>query len=200
MMGIRHELQRSIYQVLKHSRSGSYATQADRQSILSRFAVDSVSLGYGLRDIYGLKQKHILPVVDCWRKKNLSSSTMKNRMAALRFLCEKINKANIVPTNKQMNISARCYKPTVNRAIHQPDFSKIHDPYIKISLELQRVFGLRREEALKIKPYMADKGDKLELLPTWCKGGRGRTVPIRTEEQRYWLDQAYPLNKPHLQN
>ena len=32
-----------------------------------------------------------------------------------------------------------------------------------ISLELQRVFGLRREESLKIKPHIADKGDKLEF-------------------------------------
>lgn len=59
-----------------------------------------------------------------------------------------------------------------------------------MSVELQRVFGLRREEALKIKPHMADKGDKLELLPSWCKGGRGRSIPICTEEQRYWLEHA----------
>jgi len=26
--------------------------------------------------------------------------------------------------------------------------------------------------------------------PSWCKGGRGRNIPILTEEQRYWLDKA----------
>jgi hypothetical protein len=62
-MGIRHDLQRSIYQVVKHNRSGSYATQANRQYILSSFAIDLVALGYGLRDIHGLKQKHIASVV-----------------------------------------------------------------------------------------------------------------------------------------
>jgi hypothetical protein len=30
----------------------------------------------------------------------------------------------------------------------------------------------------------------LVLQPSWCKGGRGREIPIRTEEQRQWLDQA----------
>jgi hypothetical protein len=48
----------------------------------------------------------------------------------------------------------------------------------------------RREESLKIKPHMADKNHCLELLPTWCKGGRSRIIPIRTDEQRYWLEEA----------
>ena len=52
------------------------------------------------------------------------------------------------------------------------------------------MFGLRREESLKIKPFLADKGTVLELQSTWCKGGRGRFVLIRPEEQRYWLFEA----------
>ena len=50
-MGIRHDLQRTIYQVLQHNRDGSYATQHDRKHILFKFAEDLVSLGYALRDI-----------------------------------------------------------------------------------------------------------------------------------------------------
>lgn len=190
VMGIRHDLQRSIHQVLKHNRSGSYATQANRHYTLRTFAADLVSIGYGLRDICGIKQKHILAVVKFWQKKRLTNSTIKNRTAVLRFLCNKINKHNIIPSNKELNIGKRNYVPLTNRAIHHPDFSKISNQYVHTSLQLQRVFGLRREESIKIKPHLADKGDKLELLSSWCKGGRGRTVPVRTEEQRYWLDQA----------
>jgi len=69
---------------------------------------------------------------------------------------------------------------------------------------------LRREESLKIKPHLADKIDRLELSPTWCKGGRSRVIPIRTEEQRYWLEYAkkvadqfgqslIPKNKKYIQ-
>ncbi len=43
---------------------------------------------------------------------------------------------------------------------------------------------------MKIKPHLADKGNRLELLSTWCKGGRGRSMDIRTDEQRYWLEEA----------
>jgi site-specific recombinase XerD len=194
-MSIKSDLKKSILGFIKAHRGGSYSTQADRRYILLQFAQELVSLGYGLRDIHGLKQKHVLAVVKSWQEKSLSNSTIKNRTAALRNLSCRLNKPTLVPSNEQLKIGRRSYVPLKNRALHHPNFEKIIDPYLKISLQLQRVFGLRREESLKIKPHFADKNDKLELFPTWCKGGRGRTIPIRTIEQRYWLNQAKALAK-----
>jgi integrase len=62
-----------------------------------------------------------------------------------------------------------------------------------MSLELQQAFGLRREEAIKIRPDLADRGDTLWLKPSWTKGGRERIIPIRTEKQRAVLDNARQL-------
>ena len=66
-------------------------------------------------------------------------------------------------------------------------------PYVMASLKLQREFGLRREEAMKIQPEWSDQGDKLVLEASWCKGRRERDVPIRTEAQRAALDEAKAL-------
>ena len=209
-MGIRHDLERSIFQVLKFNRDGSYATQGDRKKILSKFGDDLVTLGYGLRDIRGLKEKHVRAVLKHWQESGLSIPTIKNRMAVLRHLSVRINKKNIIPTNDTLQIGKRIYVPKNNRALHNPNFSKINNEYIRVSLELQRVFGLRREESIKIKPWRADKGEHLHLQDSWCKGGRGRVIPIRTPEQRFWLDQAknlvqykdlslIPVNKSYIQ-
>ncbi|MEO8402612.1 MAG: phage integrase N-terminal domain-containing protein [Gammaproteobacteria bacterium] len=192
-MSIQNDLRKSIFSIIKRNNDGSYATQADRRTILTRFSKDLVSLKYGLRDIYNLKEKHILAVIKFWKEKKLKTSTIQNRMAVLRYLAKKINKPNLIPANNKLGIERRTYIPVRNRAFHDPSFSKINNQYVRVSLELQRVFGLRREESLKIKPHVADKGDKLELLSSWCKGGRGRVIPIRTEEQRYWLEQAKNL-------
>ena len=62
-----------------------------------------------------------------------------------------------------------------------------------MSLELQRAFGLRREESLKIQPGWAHRGTKLLLMGSWTKGGRGREIPIRTEEQEKVLERAKEL-------
>jgi site-specific recombinase XerC len=192
-MSVKHDLERSIFQVLKHNKDGSYATQSDRKYMLFQFAEDLVKLGYKLRDIRGLKEKHIQAVIAHWKDKKLSASTLKNRTSALRYLCTHINKTNIIPSNDKLNIEKRIYITRTNRALHNPNFSRISNPYIRISLELQRVFGLRREESLKIKPWQADKGMYIHLQSSWCKGGREREVPIHNEEQRYWLDQAKQL-------
>ncbi len=96
----------------------------------------------------------------------------------------------MIPANTDLGIGAR--RPSLSKIgrLSNPDLSGVSDQGIRISLELQRLFGLRREESLKIKPIMADQGDKLVLQGSWCKGNRPREIPIRTAEQRHWLDAA----------
>src|SRR5579862_4102287 len=101
-MSIKSDLQHSILNVLKNNRHGSYSTQAGRRDILSQFANELVQLGYGLRDIRGLKTKHIQAILRFWQENQLAASTIKNRMAVLRFLCEKINKPNLISTNASL--------------------------------------------------------------------------------------------------
>jgi integrase len=70
---------------------------------------------------------------------------------------------------------------------------RVRDEHVRMSLELQQAFGLRREEAMKIQPMVADQGDHLFLKGSWTKGGRERIVPIRTEAQREVLNRARRL-------
>ncbi len=55
--------------------------------------------------------------------------------------------------------------------------------------------GLRREEAIEFSPNYAIKDDHIKLKSTWTKGGRARTVPIRTDEQRQLLEEVKELAK-----
>ena len=49
------------------------------------------------------------------------------------------------------------------RTLCPADLSKVRAPYVQMSLELQRAFGLRRKEAIKLQPAYADRGDRLVL-------------------------------------
>jgi hypothetical protein len=42
-------------------------------------------------------------------------------------------------------------------------------------------------------PSYADQGDHLKLKPSWTKGSKARTIPIRTGDQRKVLDRAHKL-------
>jgi site-specific recombinase XerC len=192
-MSKRQELKRSIYILLKHSNAGSFSTKATRKEMLLMFADALYAAGIQLTHIQQLKAKHVTQVAKQWIEEGLSAGTLKNRMSNIRFAWGSLNKIEKLPSNDELGIARRTYTPKFNRAPINPDFTEVTNSYARVSLELQRVFGLRREESLKIKPYIADKGDTLQLLPSWCKGNRGRFIPIRTEEQRHWLEEAKKL-------
>ncbi len=188
-MGFQKQFKRSLYQILQKDHGNSFATRHDRTQILFRIAGELHDLDYKLASVQQLKGKHVRGLVQHWQGKSLQISTIKNRLSVLRRLAILMDKP-FVPENKVLQIGSRHVEPAKNRAIVNPDISKIIDPYVRVSLELQRHFGLRREESLKIKPHLADQEHKLVLLGTWCKGNRPREIPIRTAEQRRWLDEA----------
>lgn len=121
---------------MKRKNIGSFATQSDREKMLLHIADDLQKIGMLMPDIYSLKPKHIASLVHYWQKERLSTGTIKNRIAAVRFVFGATNKTGILPNNDQLNIPRRCYKPTVNRAIVNPDFSKITDRHLYLSLQL----------------------------------------------------------------
>jgi hypothetical protein len=97
--------------------------------------------------------------------------------------------------NAHYGIPHRQYVTNVSKArLLNPDaLVKIRDPYVRMSLELQRAFGLRREEAIKFQPMYADRGGRVVLKDSGTKGGKAREIPIRTAEQREVLDRAHRL-------
>jgi integrase len=181
----------SIFQLIK-TKSGhlSFESRNGMTKRLTQMAKELQELGFILRNINSLKQKHISALVEHWKTRELSTGTIKNRMADLRFVCRAQGRDAVVKSNEEYGIENRSYAPTQNKATQEADFSNIQDPYLKLSLELQKAFGLRREECLKIIPALADQGDHLWLKGSWTKGNVERLVPIRTETQRELLNKA----------
>ena len=143
-----------------------------------------------------LKPKHVEALVKHWQEKDLSIGTIKNRMAALRWWAAKVNKLNVIAkSNEFYGIPDRRFVTNESRArdITQEQLSKVKDIHVRMGLELQRAFGLRREEAMKFQPSYADKGNQIQLKASWTKGGKPRAIPVRTEAQREVLDRARAL-------
>jgi site-specific recombinase XerC len=174
----------------KHTGVMSHATFADRTQRLKVMFRQLHQWGYESTHVGRIKQKHVALLVKHWQSTGDSVGTIKNRLSDLRFVCRTLKRTGVIKSNADYRMGHRCYVPTTNKALHSVDFSSITDPHLRCSLELQRLFGLRREECLKIMPHRADEGALLRLQSTWTKGGIERCIPIRTQEQRHWLDQA----------
>lgn len=190
------DLEKALLAICARNRDGSYSTQANRRAILSLAARDLVQLGFFNLSPLGLKPKHVEALVKRWQGQELGVGTLKNRLAHLRWWAEKVNKASVIARdNAHYGIENRVYVTNRSKALHVTDeqLAKIKDERLRCSVELQRAFGLRREECLKFQPGYAIQEDHIRLKPSWTKGGKARAVPIRNEAQRAVLAKAKRL-------
>ena len=192
MRDLNYQLKKLCHQC----REGSYGTQSKREWMLSLMANQLHELGYRKMMPRSLKPKHIEALLKLWREQELSTGTIKNRMAVIRWWANKVDKRNVVArANEYYGIPDRRFITNESRAktVTRSQLEKVRDEHVRMSLELQQAFGLRREEAMKFQPSYADQGDHIVLKPSWTKGGRGRMIPVRSEEQRDILNRARRL-------
>jgi site-specific recombinase XerC len=181
------DLSYQLKQLRRHNRDGSYATQTNRERILALIADQLHTLGFRGMTARSLKPKHVEALVQRWQNEGIAVGTVKNRMAALRWWAQKVDRQNVMArSNDHYGIPDRALVADSSKArtVSAADLEQVRDPHVRMSLELQAAFGLRREEAIKLRPAYADRGDHLLLKDSWTKGGKARVLPIRTTEQR----------------
>jgi hypothetical protein len=177
LRGLNYQLK----QLCRHNRDGGYATQRNRERLLSMIADQLHALGYRGMCAHSLRPKHVEALVGHWQQDSLSVGTIKNRMSVLRWWAQKVNRQNVVARqNDHYGIPERRFVTSESKArtVIDRELGRIGDRYVRMSLELQRAFGLRREEAIKFRPSFADRGDHLVLKDSWTKGGKARVVPV----------------------
>tara|TARA_R110002096_G_scaffold390060_1_gene584485 strand:- start:445 stop:1311 length:867 start_codon:yes stop_codon:yes gene_type:complete len=176
-----------LKQLCTINKDGSYGTQSNRAWLLSLMANQLHDLGFRGMNARSLKQKHIIALTKLWERQGISTGTRKNRLSALRWWAKKVNKHSVInKDNSTYGIGSRRYVTNYSKSqdLDPGKLASINDPNIELSIRLQAAFGLRREEAIKFQPRYAMQGDHLRLKSSWCKGGRARSVPITTDEQR----------------
>jgi hypothetical protein len=190
------DLNYQLKQLCRRNRDGGYATQRNRERLLSMIADQLQALGFRGMSAESLKPRHAEALVNRWQGESLSVGTIKNRMSVLRWWAKKVNRQNVIARrNDHYRIGERIFVSSVSKAKHVNGdaLERVGDVHVRMSLELQRAFGLRREEAIKFQPSYADHGDHLVLKDSWTKGGKAREIPMRTSAQRELLDRAHRL-------
>ena len=189
-------------QLAERNKDGSFSTQAARRDVLAQAGKQLLGAGFRNLGAEGLKPKHVQKLLEVWKSDGLGVATIKNRVAHLRWWSEKVGKQNVIPaSNDALGLGRRSFVTNVSKSASLPVglLADIKDERLRVSLELQSAFGLRREECLKFQPVKALKGFvpgdavAIHLAASWCKGGRARSVPIRTEQQREVLNRALVL-------
>ena len=192
------DLNYQLMKLCKANRDGSFSTQATRKRILNRIANQLHALGYKHMQAKSLKPKHVQALVSRWKDQGLSVGTLKNLLSGLRWWAKHVGKDDMIPKdNDAFDIGKRSQMGTESKAwdLREAQLERVSDPYVRLSLRLQAAFGVRREEAIKFRPNYAIKAAHIKLKASWTKGGRARTVPIRTDDQRQLLAEVRKLAK-----
>ncbi|MBK2270312.1 integrase domain-containing protein [Francisella philomiragia] len=184
------DFRKTILSALQRNKDGSFATQANRKSILLQATKDLKKVGFSKVTAENFGNKHCYALRDHWKAQGLATATIKNRLACLRWLGEKIGKE--LPDNRKLEIENRKYSDNSINKAQEIDFKAISELTDRqaLAIQLQREFGLRREESLKFQPSYAIKEHKIELKSSWTKGGRPREIPILNERQRELLEKV----------
>lgn len=185
------KLNYKFMELTKNNKDGSYGTRSNRLNQLKSFGRELNELGFVLNKPQSLKPKHVEALVSSWKNKELNTGTIKNRMATIRWWAEKVGKQGVVrQRNEDYNIENRVYVRSTSKgkSLDSDKFDMIPCSHVRGSLLLQREFGLRREEAIKFSYQYAYQKDHIKLKGTWCKGGKERTIPIKTEGQKKALE------------
>lgn len=184
-----------LKELARRNGDGSEGTQAGREDGLQLYSRELWELGFPVRNPRNLKPKHVTALVAYWKKTRISHATIRNRLGHLRWLAEKVGKPGLLPaTNEIFGLEQRQRFKGLKAVRLDPDkLVRIEDPRIRLALRLQQAFGLRREEALKFRPAIADRATYLALQPSWTKGGRYREIPITDPRQRALLDEVHAL-------
>lgn len=186
------------------SRVLSSRTKRLRIERLKRCFRDLRELGYKLDDPRGLKPKHIEALVAHWESKDLAASTIQNNVSVLRTFCSWIGKDGMVrdtasyastPERVKVQTSATESKAWSDHGVDiNAKIAEIeaYDRHVGMQVRMCLVFGLRRREAVMMKPHRADRGNYL-AVNDGTKGGRDRVVSIDSVIKRETLDAAKEL-------
>ena len=189
--GNRH-LFSQLLRLVDEERSTSEALRRERLGACRTLCDQLYGLGYRGLEARGLGTRHVDALVAEWKRRvaegELQWGRVKNLMVHVRWWARAVGKDGMVhPHNAAYGIGRRS-RPPGDRAVELADaLSRIRDPYVAYALRLQDAFGLRRQEAIKFRVAYADRGSRILLKASWCKGGRARWVPVRSYEQRALL-------------
>ena len=171
--------------MFKHNKQSSFKTRARYYSAFKRFCA-FLADAFRLEKIANIAPKHIEAYVDNMQSRNLSASTVKTELAAIRFFHDQIpNAKHTLPDNDKLNLERRKFGG-VDRTWSHSEFNRMIALCRKLNREdyaatvcIGYYASLRIEECFKLDTAQAEKAIKTGILTVKGKGGRVRDVPIQ---------------------
>ena len=196
----------AVRAIMRHRGDLSEASVARQRQEVRQMGRQLWAAGYHLEELRQLRGKSVKLLMDVWAGKRpcpvtgqtrvLSPSVQAVRLSTLRKLCRIAGKPSLVPKgNVKAGLPPRVRRPRTNVAwrLSEKDLTAVPDRHVRLALQLQQEFGLRKKESLLLDARRCDEGAVLRV-DRGTKGGQPRVVPIRTDVQRALLAEVKEVN------
>ena len=121
-MSTTQQLLAQAGRLFRHNRQGSYKTRERYAEAFSRFC-RFIGGEFRVQKLKNIAPKHVRAYVEDMQQRNLSASTIKTDLAAIRFWHEQIPAAqNALPTNGELKLKRRSFGK-VDRAWSEREFN-----------------------------------------------------------------------------
>lgn len=186
---IYKNLSNQISKISKHNRQGSYKTRERYEQGVDRFC-KFLADSFGIQKFSNISDKHIEKYVEDMKVRDLSASTIKTELAAIRFYHDKVDRPrNQLADNSHYNLERRTFGG-VNRAwsteeyktFKELSYARSQDRIAEIAT-LARNEGLRLHETLRIDRATVERALSIGHLHIKGKGGKERDVPLSQESR-----------------
>lgn len=169
--------------IRRHNRQGSYQTRIRYFEAYKRF-LRYVAETYRLEKISNLSGKHLSSYIGYMQEFELSASTIKTDIAAIRFFHDKISDAKYsLPSNNAFELERRSFGK-VDRTWSDAEFNRMLEVCITEKREdyaaciaVARYAGLRLHEVMRIDTSIARNALKNDYITIKGKNGLIRNVP-----------------------
>ncbi len=198
---IEEVLQKNKDHAAHKDKKVSQGSQDKRRTVVKGFFSDLFSLGFKIESIYNLKEKHLIAVFNYLEAQGQSPATIQNKISIMRIFCNWIGKNGMVKDStdyvKDKSSVRRSMvvvedKSWVGKGIDVlaklAEVARM-DETIALVLEICWAFGLRVQEALKLRPGVSHRGEFVWVLEG-TKGDRPRVIPVENALQRNVLEKS----------
>lgn len=139
-----------------------------------------------------INNQHIESIVNHWKKKGLSNSTIANYLSGLRIFFKKNNINYQIPTNLELGTNRKYNKQIVKLDLTQ--YNNIDNPYVKCIFGFELLFGLHRIEVIRLTEDNLIDENNVWVTRNIAFNSKERLIPIITDEQHELLNNFRSLN------
>jgi len=200
---IYKNLRSQIGKISKHNRQGSYKTRERYEQGVDRFC-KFLAGSFGVQKFANISDKHIEKYVEDMQLRELSASTIKTDLAAIRFYFDKVARPrNQLADNSRYTLERRTFGGVDRswtkdeyKAFKELSYSRGQDRISEIST-LARNEGLRIHETLRIDRATVERALATGELHVKGKGGKERDVPLSKESLEILQKRIQSVERGH---